>query len=237
MSQEDSKRIIILGGGTAGWVSAAVFAAVKDVESHSVTVVDTAQIQTIGVGEASIPTLYEMLEFVGISDRDLIAKADATFKYGIEFENWSKQGEKYMHGFGNMGKNLNDFQFFQVWLRSAKYFTSRDLTSFTPSIVAAYANKFSRIVSRPKGDDGKLYYPLSELSYALHFDAALLAQLLKQKAIKNGVKHLARHVVDVECDEEGVSALITEDGERLQADLFIDCSGMSGVISRKTLGG
>ncbi len=235
MSDSKPLKIVILGGGTAGWVSAAILSKGLAETGNSVTVVDTAEIPTIGVGEASIPTIYELLRNVGLSDADLIKEAEATFKYGIQFENWSKVGESYMHSFGNMGHNLKGIEFFKIWLSSAQYFSSRDLTPFMPAAVAAYADRFARVAVRPDNAEPHHYYPMCEISYALHFDAALLARLLKRKSLENGASHLSKHVVDVISDETGISALKTDDGELIEADVFVDCSGMRGVLSRQEL--
>ncbi|MGA9658332.1 MAG: tryptophan halogenase family protein [Asticcacaulis sp.] len=237
MAHQKPKSIIILGGGTAGWVCGAVLAKHASENGVTVTIVDTADIPTIGVGEASIPTLYDMLNHVGLTDSDLVKSAEATFKYGVQFENWSKPGEKYMHGFGNMGTALRDREFFSVWLGAAQYFKNRDLAFFTPATAAAEKGRFARVAMRPKNSPAHIYYPLQELSYALHFDASLLARLLKQKALDSGAVHLSRHVVDVEMNEAGIVALTTKDGERLTADFFVDCSGFYGYLSRKALGG
>lgn len=234
MPNKKLKNIIVLGGGTAGWVTGAILS--KDMVKHgySLTVVDTAEIPTIGVGEASIPTIYDLLSYLDIPDSDLIKHCAATFKYGIEFENWSKPGEKYMHGFGNMGHNFVEEEFFKVWSSSAHYFSNHDLGPFVPTAVAAYADKFSR-GAKPPTQNTHLFYPLSEISYALHFDASLLAKRLRVKALENGATHLSKHIVDVKCDEHGISALLTADGQELTADLYIDCSGMSGALLQKAL--
>jgi tryptophan halogenase len=235
MPADQKKHILILGGGTAGWVTGAVLSNGMTRHGYKVTVVDTAEIPTIGVGEASIPTIYDLLTEVGLTDQELVRDGEATFKYGIQFENWSKTGEKYMHGFGNMGHNLGDTEFFSIWASTAGYFTNRDLAPFTPTVVAAYADRFSRVLEKPANSPGHLYYPLSEVCYALHFDASLLARMLRRKALDNGVVHLSRHVVGVETNDDGIAALITEEGGTLKADFYVDCSGMRGVLSRQAL--
>lgn len=235
MRARESKNVIVLGGGTAGWVTAAVLSTDMERHGYAVTVIDTARIPTIGVGEASIPTIYDLLDHVGLEDRELVSDGQATFKYGIRFENWSKPGSRYMHGFGNMGHNLGDNEFFAVWLSAARYFTARDLAPFVPTVVAARADKFSRGARRPD-ESGRLYYPLSEICYALHFDAARLARQLRDKALANGAVHLPREVIGVETDERGIAALKTDDGGALTADFFVDCSGLRGVLVRQALG-
>jgi len=218
-------------------VCGAVFARRSRELGYEVTVVDTAEIPTIGVGEASIPTIYDLLSHVGIEDAELIKHTAATFKYGIQFEGWSRAGEHYMHGFGNMGTPLNGQEFFSAWLASAAYFTNRNLGHFTPAVVAALKDRFTRVAMRPEDAPENLFFPLAELSYALHFDASLLARLLKQKAVDDGAIHLSRHVTDVATGPDGITSLSTKDGKTLEADFFIDCSGITGVLSRKALAG
>lgn len=231
------KRIVILGGGTAGWVTASILAKNASQNGFEVTIIDTADIPTIGVGEASIPTIYDLLRHVGIEDHEVVSQAGATFKYGIQFEGWSKPGEQYMHGFGTMGPNFGDAEFITAWIGAARYFTSRDLGPFTPTVSAARKGRFSRGTERPADAADHLYYPLCELCYALHFDASLLARLLRSKALEFGATHLRKHITDVEKNDSGIVALLTEDGERIEGDLFIDCSGLYGFLARKTLNG
>lgn len=235
--REGPRSIAILGGGTAGWVCAAVLAKKARQHGVSVTVVDTTEIPTIGVGEASIPTLYDMLAHTGLSDKDLVTHAEATFKYGIQFENWSRPGEKYMHGFGNVGTPFKKTEFFSAWLGGARYFTNRDLGTFSATVRAAELDRFARVALKPEASPAGMFHPLAELSYALHFDASLLARLLKQNALENGAVHLSRHIATVETDERGIAGLTTRDGEHVTADLYVDCSGFNGLLARQALGG
>lgn len=236
MDKNKEMRIIVLGGGTAGWVTGAVLAKNAARNNYAVTVVDTADIPTIGVGEASIPTIYDLFRHLGMEDAEVFKSAAATFKYGIQFEGWSRSGEQYMHGFGNLGTDYGDTEFFSAWLGAARFFSSRDLGPFAPAVVAAQKGRFTRVVDRPADAPPGLYFPLCELSYALHFDASMLARLLREKALNDGATHFSRHVATVETGEHGITALVTEDGERLEADFFVDCSGMRGVLGREALG-
>ncbi|WP_422057939.1 tryptophan halogenase family protein [Sphingomonas sp.] len=233
----DIKNILILGGGTAGWACAAVLAQRSAEHGVSLTVVDAADIPTIGVGEATIPTIYDLLNHVGMTDSEVVKAAQATFKYGIQFEGWSRPGEIYMHGFGTTGTPRGEDDFFTAWLGGGAYFSSRTLDAFTPAVAAARKGRFARVAERPAGAAQHLYYPLCELSYALHFDAALLARELRANALRNGVVHRSSKIVAVETGERGIAALRTGDGELFEADFFIDCSGLTGVLSRAALGG
>jgi tryptophan halogenase len=229
--------ILVLGGGTAGWACAAVLAQRSAENGVTVTVVDAADIPTIGVGEATIPTIYDLLKHVGMADSEVVKAAQATFKYGIQFEGWSRPGEAYMHGFGTTGTSRGEDDFFAAWLGGAAYFPGRTLDAFTPAVSAARKGRFARVAERPTEASPHHYYPLCELSYALHFDAALLARELRANALRNGVVHRSSKIVGVETGERGITALRTDDGELIEADFFVDCSGLTGMLSRTALGG
>lgn len=231
------RRIVILGGGTAGWVCGAVLARHLCRAGSEVLVVDTADIPSVGVGEASIPSIYGLLDLVGLTDGDLVRHAGATFKYGIEFDGWSQPGDRYMHGFGSVGAPMESVPFFSVWAAAAARFTARDLAPFTPSITAAYRDRFSRTAMRPGRAPAGMYYPLAELSYALHFDASLLARLLREKALAFGARHISRQVARADTGPQGIERLHCTNGDTIEGDFFVDCSGLYGFLSRKALGG
>lgn len=231
----EKQRVVILGGGTAGWVTAAILSCRLKACAYDITVIDSAEIPTIGVGEASIPTLYDTLKLVGLTDADLVKKCQATFKYGIEFEGWSKPNEKYMHGFGTTGHHYQGIDFFDIWQSVAGHIKSHDLAPFTPTITAAYADKFSRGASY-QSTDKNIFYPLNQICYALHFDASLLAKELRTIALANGATHESKNIVDTKLGNQGIAALIADDNTTYHADFFIDCSGMSGRLSRQALG-
>jgi len=231
------RHIIVLGGGTAGWASAAVLARRSAQQGIRISVIDAADIPTIGVGEATIPTIYDLLRHIGMDDAQVIRSAQATFKYGIQFEGWSRPGEAYMHGFGTTGTPRGAEDFITAWLGGSAYFTNPTLDPFTPAVVAARKGRFTRVAQRPADAAAHLYYPLCELSYALHFDAALLARELRANAIAHGAVHRSTKIVEVEMGPEGLSGLRTDEGELIEADFFVDCSGLVGVLSRAALKG
>lgn len=235
MNNSDKQNIVILGGGTAGWVSAAVLSKQLISKGHHITLVESEHIPSVGVGEASIPAIYELLNYLEVDDSILIKEAEATFKYGIHFENWSALGHSYMHSFGQTGTPYNDIDFIEFWLKNAKHFTSKTLTPFAPAAIAAYQGKFIRQLNRPQNAPSHAFFPLCNLCYALHFDAGLLASFLKRYAIKQGVMHIQGLVSDVNHNEQGITSLVLNDGQLIEGDLFIDCSGIYGKLIKKTL--
>ncbi|MGJ8682371.1 tryptophan halogenase family protein [Paraglaciecola sp.] len=230
-------KIVVLGGGTAGWVTASILSKNLTKTNYTVTLVESDAIQPVGVGEASIPPIYSLIEYLELNDSDLVAKVDGSFKYGIHFENWSKPGEQYMHAFGELGTKVNQAPFLDFWFKTAHQTGSNNITPFFPSAVAAYNHKFAPPAPRPNGAKSNEFYPLCNLSFALHFDANLMAKYLKAFSIKNGIEHIIATVKDVQLSATGdISGLMLENGEQIDGDLFIDCSGSVGRLIQQELG-
>ncbi|MFC3120258.1 tryptophan halogenase family protein [Agaribacter flavus] len=231
-----NKRIVVLGGGTAGWVSAAVFSKDLKHSDYNVTIVESSDILPVGVGEASIPPIYSLIEYLGLNDSDLITKVDGSLKYGIHFENWSKLGDHYMHAFGELGTPFKDVSFLDFWMAAGESTGVHGITPFFPTAIAAYNNKFAPPAPRPKNTPESAFYPLCNLSYALHFDAKLMANYLKDYSLANGVKHISATVQKVELTSTGeIKSLHLESGQSVEGDLFIDCSGASGRLIQQEL--
>ncbi len=227
---------MILGGGTAGWVTASILSKNLSQTNYTLTIIESDLIQPVGVGEASIPPIYSLIEFLELNDSDLVAKIDGSFKYGIHFENWSKPGEHYMHAFGELGTKLNQIPFLDFWFKTAEKTGSTNITPFFPSAVAAYNNKFAPPAPRPKGAPDNAFYPLCNLAYALHFDANLMAKYLKEFSVNNGVEHITATVTDVKLSKAGdITSLILDSSDQINGDLFIDCSGSSGRLIKQAL--
>ncbi|GLR69889.1 tryptophan halogenase family protein [Agaribacter marinus] len=230
------KHIVILGGGTSGWVTASILSKNLKDAPYKVTIIESDKIAPVGVGEASIPPIYSLIEYLEIDDSDLLSKVDGSLKYGIHFENWSKPGESYMHAFGELGTPYKDIPFLDFWFASANRTGIDALTPFFPTAVAAYNNKFSPPAPRPKGSPPKAFYPLCNLSYALHFDATLMANYLKEYAVANGVKHINATVTEVTLAKKGhISSLTLDNDETIKGSLFVDCSGERGRLIKKEL--
>lgn len=221
------KEIVIVGGGTSGWMTAALLAKLFK-HTLSITLVESEDIGTIGVGEATIPPLQLFNSVLGISENEFIKATHATFKLGIQFEHWGKQGDSYMHAFGNIGKDIGFTQFHHYWL-SGKPQKISAFWDYSLNYQAAISNKFQSLEQIP-------HSPLAGITHAYHFDAACYAQLLRQYSEKAGVKRIEGKVEAVNCLENGhIANLTLVSGKSVQGDFFIDCSGFAALLIGKTL--
>jgi len=231
---EPITRIVIAGGGTAGWMTAAALARTVG-EGVSVTLVESEEIGTVGVGEATIPPLHDFNHFLGFDEDELIRETQATFKLGIEFVNWGRIGDRYIHPFGVYGRDSQGMKFHQIWLRQSRLAGSASevgpLSDYCLSVVAARMGRFSR----PSSDPATV---LSSIRYAFHFDASLYARFLRRHAEAGGVNRLEGKITSVEQDGGSgfLSALVLSDGRRIEGDFFIDCSGFRALLLGETLG-
>ena len=222
-------RLVIVGGGSAGWMTAALLAKVTAGQYH-ITVIESEAIGTVGVGEATIPPIQLFNQLLGIDEATFIKQTQATIKLGIQFENWNKNGDCYMHAFGNIGRDLGFTHFHHYWLRAHKKGLTNNFWDYSFNYQAAKRNLFSKMDRIPNS-------PLQGLVYAYHFDAALYAKFLRQLSEANGVKRIEGKVCDVTQDGESgyIDALHLESGEAIKGDLFIDCSGFKGLLIEQVL--
>lgn len=219
------KKIIIVGGGTAGWMTAATLAKVLGKDYCEVQLIESDAIGTVSVGEATIPQISLFNKILGIDENDFVKKTKGTFKLGIEFVDWTKQGGGYMHPFGDHGKGMDAIQFHHYWLKLHQQGKVLDLETYSLAAVAARQGKFMR----PQNMGNS---PLSEINYAFHFDATLYADYLRNYSIERGVKRIEGKVIDV-ClrhSDGFIDSLKLESGERIEGDLFVDCTGFRGLL-------
>ncbi|WP_375419593.1 tryptophan halogenase family protein [uncultured Sphingomonas sp.] len=226
MSQDGPiRRIVIAGGGTAGWMAAAVISRAIPAGQASVTLVESPEIGTVGVGEATIPPILTLNRLLGLDEDELVRRTGATFKLGIEFRNWGAVGDTYFHPFGHYGADLHGVHFHHHWLRNG----GAALDDYSMTIAAARAGRFTR----PPDDPRHVH---SRLAYALHFDAARYADFLREQAVARGVVHVQRRIQSATLDARGhVESLVLDDGALLPGDLFIDCSGFRGLLIEEAL--
>ncbi len=219
------QRILIVGGGSSGWMTAALLARLFQ-GMYDVTLVESADIGTIGVGEATIPAIKKYIELLGLDENEFMVRTQGSFKLGIQFENWGRKGDSYIHGFGVIGQEWEWLRCHQYWLKAHAMGRAEDFAAYSINTAAALENKFVR--AQPQMGDS----PLSQIAHAFHLDASLFARFLSGYAQDRGVKRQEGKVVDVTLrGEDGfIQSVTLADGQVLEADLFIDCSGFRGLL-------
>lgn len=231
MEDNRIKNVVIIGGGTSGWMTAAGLGKVlKKNNFCNIRLIESEDIGTVGVGEATIPQIQLFNKFLDLDEDEFVRKTQGTFKLGIQFVNWHTIGEKYIHAFGDVGKDIESIQFYHYWLKMSQKGKASALGDYTISGVASDEGKFMRPI-----DAGNS--PLSNIAYAFHFDAGLYAKFLREYAEQRGVVRTEGKVVNTEINPTTgfIEAVILESGERVEADLFVDCSGFRGLLIEQAL--
>ena len=225
------RRIVIVGGGTAGWITAAGLARFVGGRGRRIVLVESEAIGIVGVGEGTIPPILEFNHQLGLDEVEYLRATHATYKLGIEFVDWSGPGQRYFHQFGEIGRPLNGLPFHQAWLRYRQHPSVGRLAAYSMSAVAAADNRFAHSSKDPAS-------PLSQLAYAFHFDASAYGQYLRAYAEKLGAERIEGRIVEVEQDDETgfVTELRLDDDRRVRGDLFIDCSGFRSLLLGDKLG-
>lgn len=233
MDDNGNSSVVIVGGGTAGWMAAAALTRYFNDGRRTITVIESDQIGTIGVGEATIPPIRSFNGMLDIPENEFLRETRGTFKLGIEFVNWGRQGDRYFHPFGGHGQDLHGIAFHQLYLRERLRAgdQARGIADYSMSSAAAAARTFGRPTAGAK-------LPLSEIGYAFHFDAGLYAAYLRRLAERQGVIRREGRIVSVERDGASgdVAAVVMEDGSRISGELYLDCSGFRGLLIEETLG-
>ncbi|QDH71675.1 tryptophan halogenase family protein [Marilutibacter alkalisoli] len=232
MSDNRIRNVVVVGGGSAGWMAAATLATYLG-KGASIRLVESEEIGIVGVGEASVPHMKTFnSEMLGIKEVDFVTHTQGTFKLGIEFRNWGRIGDSYIHGFGKIGQGIGPLPFHQFWLKLFLAGRAADIGAYSLQTVAAPQGKF--MVSPGNAPAGS---PLSDIAYAYHFDAGLYARFLRNLSEKRGVKRTEGKIVDViQRAEDGfIEAVLMEGGERIEGELFIDCSGFRGLLIEQAL--
>jgi tryptophan 7-halogenase len=222
MSVQSINRIVIVGGGTGGWMAAALLSeAFKG--RMSIELVESEEIGTVGVGEATIPQIAMFNSFLKFDEAEFIAKTNGSLKLGIEFVNWGKLGDRYIHTFGYIGQDRDLIGFHHYWLRARSMGMKQGMWDYSLHAMASNANKFDRLQNRSNHNS---------MGYAYHFDAALYARYLRGYAETRGVRRTEGKISQVIQDGESgyVNSVVLESGREVAGDLFIDCSGFRGLL-------
>ena len=217
------KKVVVVGGGTAGWITAASLSTLLG-KNFELCLIESEHIGTVGVGEATIPTLFTLHQLLKINEQDFLTAVNATFKLGISFENWRNVSEDYIHSFGWTGKDCWAAGFQHFWLKGKERGLSTDYGDYCPELIAAKLNKFAIM----KGEG---------LNYAYHIDSGLYAKFLRGLAEKGGCKRIEGKINHVATNANSgfIESVKLESGEVVGGDLFIDCSGFRALLMEQTL--
>ena len=223
MEHQKIKHVVIAGGGTAGWMAAAAVAKLLG-KTVKVSLVESEEIGTVGVGEATIPTLLTLHELLKIKEQDFISAVGGTFKLGISFENWHDVGKDYIHSFGYTGKDCWAAGFQHFWLKGKELGISKDFGEYCNEWAAAKQNRFAVL-------------PNQNLNYAYHFDSSRYATFLRKIAEDHGAVRIEGKIEAVQQHEQTgfITGLRLESGQQVDGDFFVDCTGFRGLLIEQTL--
>lgn len=224
------RTIVIAGGGTAGWMTAAALSRLSASQAVEVVLVESEAIGTVGVGEATIPHFVQFNKLLGLEEAELLSAVQGTFKLGIHFVNWGAQGASYFHPFGDYGYQFDGLSFHHIWHMMRRAGDPRPLHVFNAETMAAQSRKFART-----GPDHRQDLP--PINYAYHLDAGRYARYLRTHSEARGVKRIEGRISEVAQDSQTgfVTSLTLDDGRQVTGDLFIDCSGFRGLLIEQAL--
>lgn len=215
------RRVVIVGGGAAGWMAASALAKVFG-PLIQIRLIESDEIGIVGVGEATIPQIKLFNSLLGLDEADFLRRTQGTIKLGIQFVDWTRKGHRYLHAFGGFGRNVGGLSFHQYWLKARQAGEAEDLWAYSLNAEAA---------------DRGLFQRSPDLAYAYHFDAGLYARFLRDYAEALGVVRTEGKVADVQLDPQSgdVASILMERGEQIDGDLFIDCTGFRGLLIEQAL--
>ncbi len=227
MTAAPLSSVVILGGGTAGWMTAASLAKRFEHLPLDITLVESSDIATIGVGEATVPAIRDYISGLGLDIRDVMRATQGTVKLGIEFAGWKTPGHSFFHPFALYGIRAGAVPFHHLWLATGR---DGDLADYNLGTQMALASRFAPAHTPPRGD-------FDVCDWAMHFDAGLFARHLRDYATMRGVRRIDARLTEAEVrSEDGfVTALKLDTGEAVTGDLFIDCSGLRSLLLQKML--
>ena len=226
MSDTQIRKIVIAGGGTAGWLSAAMLSRVVG-QSVEIVLIESEEIGTVGVGEATIPPLASLFIFLRIPEHEMLAQVQGTYKLGIEFVDWYEKGRTYSHAFGNPGRDLGLVPFYQYWLKAYMQdpAAAGSLWDYSLNDLASRARRFAPLKQIPDIE-------MEGITHAYHFDAGLLARYLRTRCEAAGVIRREGRItgVNLRSDDGFIRSLTLADGQVVDGDMFIDCTGFGGLL-------
>jgi tryptophan halogenase len=225
------KQIVIAGGGSAGWMTAAALSSLLDPKDVSITLVESDEIGTIGVGEATIPDIINFNRMLGLNEQEFMKATNATFKLGIEFIDWGRKGDSYIHPFSVHGVDMKGIDFHNYWLHERAGGGHYPIQHYSLCAVAASAGKFMLPDPNPRS-------LLTHIRYAYHFDAVLYARYLRAYAVARGVRRVEGKIQHVpQAPDSGhLQALQLDNGQTVSGDFFFDCTGFRALLLEKILG-
>ena len=224
------EHIVIVGGGTAGWMAAAALSRLRAGKPVAITLIESEDIGTVGVGEATIPPFLDFNKLLDVDEREMLSAVQGSFKLGIQFVNWGKIGDSYIHPFGDYGYNIDGISFHHVWHKYRAAGDKRPIQVFNIETMAAHFGRFARTEDYQRDD-------LPPVNYAYHIDAGRYAKYLRRYSEARGIVRLEGKISDVTLDGESgfVSSVTMENGNVVSGDLFIDCSGFRGLLIEQAL--
>ena len=223
-------KIVIVGGGSAGYIAAAMLTHHLKRELCEIELVESDELGTIGVGESTVPPFVGLIHRLGIDEADFVRATDGTYKLGIKFVGWHERADSYFHPFGVIGKPIGNHDFYQCWLKARSHGDQSELQDFSPCNVMAEHGRFFHPAKARNT-------PIGGANYALHVDALLVAKYLRKYSEERGLKRTEGRVVEVRQRADGfIESLKLANGSEVRGDFFVDCSGFSGFLIGKTLG-
>lgn len=223
-------KIVIVGGGTSGWLAAAMLTHFVKPEVCRVELVESEELGTIGIGESTVPPLVGLLQRLGIDEHEFMRATEATYKLGIQFVDWHERSDSYFHPFGVIGRPIGSHEFYQCWLKARAQGDASSLHDYSPCSVMAQQGRFFP-------PDKLRNTPIGGASYAYHVDATLMAAFLRKYAEARGLVRTEGKVVQVNQRSDGfITNVVLESGACIEGDFFIDCTGFSGLLIGDALG-
>jgi tryptophan halogenase len=222
-------KIVIVGGGTSGWLAASMLSHHFKRELCAIQLIESEEIGTIAVGESTVPPFVNLIQRLGINEREFIRATEATYKLGIQFVGWHQRNQKYFHPFGVIGRSIGAQDFYQCWLKARAHGDTSSLLDFSPCNVMAESGRFF-----PPSEARNT--PIGGANYALHVDALSVARYLRAYAEARGLNRVEGKVTRVMQRDDGfIRSVMLADGREIQGDFFIDCTGFRGILIGQAL--